>query len=78
MDSEQVVNRANIGKIFNAPPEEVMDALSSVAILDENKTWKLLVSDNDRFFETYVYYYNNFCLLFYYLIKQFILKCVLR
>jgi len=54
LDSEQIVNRKNIGKIFNAPPEEVMDVLTSIAILDENKTWKLLATNNDGFLETYV------------------------
>ncbi|XP_060846618.1 DNA-directed RNA polymerase III subunit RPC5-like [Rhopalosiphum padi] len=52
LDSNQIVNRKNIGKMFNAPPEEVKDALTSVAVLDENKTWKLLVTDNDGFLET--------------------------
>ncbi|XP_060863252.1 uncharacterized protein LOC132939863 [Metopolophium dirhodum] len=54
MDSDQIVNRKNIGKIFNAPPEEVKDVLNSVAVLDKTKTWKLLVTDNDGFLETYV------------------------
>ncbi|XP_026817433.1 DNA-directed RNA polymerase III subunit RPC5-like isoform X2 [Rhopalosiphum maidis] len=60
LDSNQIVNRKNIGKMFNAPPEEVKDALTSVAVLDENKTWKLLVTDNDGFLET-VENYNEIC-----------------
>jgi len=54
LDSGQIVNRKNIGKMFNAPPEEVKDVLTSVAVLDKTKTWKLLVTDNDGFLETYV------------------------
>jgi len=54
LDSNQIINRKNIGKMFNAPPEEVKDALTSVAKLDENKTWKLLETGNDKFLETYV------------------------
>lgn len=41
--------------MFNAPPEEVKDAITSVAELDENKKWKLLATDNDGFIEKYVY-----------------------
>lgn len=41
--------------MFNAPPEEVEDVLNSVAKLDENRTWKLLATDNDGFLEKYVY-----------------------
>lgn len=55
LDTDQIVNRKNIGKMFNAPPEEVKDALTSVAILDKNRTWKLLATDNDSFLETYVH-----------------------
>lgn len=54
LDSDQIVNRKNIGKIFNAPTEEVMDALTSVAFLDKSKTWKLLVTETDTLLETYV------------------------
>lgn len=54
LDTDQIINRNNIGKIFNAPPDEVKDALNSVAKLDENKTWKLLETNNDEFLETYV------------------------
>uniref|UniRef100_A0A2S2QF86 DNA-directed RNA polymerase III subunit RPC5 n=1 Tax=Sipha flava TaxID=143950 RepID=A0A2S2QF86_9HEMI len=60
LDSEQIVNRKNIGKMFNSPPEEVKDALTSVAILDENKTWKLLATDIDTFIET-VDEYSDIC-----------------
>jgi len=52
MDSNKIVNRKNIGKMFNAPPEEVKDVLNSVAELDEKKTWKLLLTDNDGFLES--------------------------
>lgn len=55
LDSDQTVNRKTLGKMFNAPPEEVKDALNSVAELDENKKWKLLATDNDGFIETYAY-----------------------
>lgn len=51
LDSNQTINRKNIGKLFNAPQEEVKDALDSIAKLDENKTWKLLDTDNDGFLE---------------------------
>lgn len=40
--------------MFNAPPEEVKDVLTSVAVLDDNKMWKLLITNNDEFLETYV------------------------
>lgn len=52
LDSDQFIDRSHIGKIFNAPTEEVKDALNSVAKLDENKTWKLLETSNDTFLET--------------------------
>ncbi|KAL5237487.1 hypothetical protein ACI65C_004897 [Semiaphis heraclei] len=60
LDSGQIVNRKNIGKMFNAPPEEVKDVLTSVAVLDQTKTWKLLVTDNDGFLET-LDNYNEIC-----------------
>ncbi|XP_022181333.1 DNA-directed RNA polymerase III subunit RPC5 isoform X3 [Myzus persicae] len=60
LDSGQIVNRKNIGKMFNAPPEEVKDVLTSVAVLDKTKTWKLLVTDNDGFLET-VDNYHEIC-----------------
>lgn len=60
LDSNQIINRKNIGKMFNAPPEEVKDALTSVAKLDENKTWKLLETGNDKFLET-VDNYDEIC-----------------
>ncbi|XP_060857041.1 DNA-directed RNA polymerase III subunit RPC5-like [Metopolophium dirhodum] len=60
LDSDQIVNRKNIGKIFNAPPEEVKDVLNSVAVLDKTKTWRLLVTDNDGFLET-VDNYKEIC-----------------
>lgn len=40
--------------MFNAPPEEVKDVLTSVAVLDDKKVWKLLITNNDGFLETYV------------------------
>lgn len=52
LDSNQPINRKNIGKMFNSPPEEVLDAFRSVAKLDENKTWKFLTTENDEFLET--------------------------
>lgn len=54
LDTDQIIDRKHIGKMFNAPPEEVKDALNSVAILDENRTWKLLETNNDTFLETCV------------------------
>lgn len=60
LDSGQIVNRKNIGKMFNAPPEEVKDVLTSVAVLDKNKMWKLLATDNDGFLET-MDNYNEIC-----------------
>lgn len=66
LDSDQIINRKNIGKLFNAPPDEVKDVLESVAKLDENKTWKLLATNNDDFFETYVQYLLYGCCVFFY------------
>ncbi|CAH1732329.1 unnamed protein product [Aphis gossypii] len=60
LDSNQIVNRKNIGKMFNAPPEEVKDVLTSVAVLDDKKMWKLLITNNDGFLET-VDNYNEIC-----------------
>jgi len=54
LDSDQFIDRKSIGKMFNAPPEEVKDALDTVAQLDKNKMWKFLETGNDKFLETYV------------------------
>ncbi|XP_050521996.1 DNA-directed RNA polymerase III subunit RPC5 isoform X2 [Daktulosphaira vitifoliae] len=44
LDSNQKINRKIIKDMFNAPPDEVYDAITSVAILDETKTWKFLAT----------------------------------
>lgn len=44
LDTNKKINRKMIQDLFNAPPDEVYDALTSVATLDETKTWTFLSS----------------------------------
>ncbi|VVC36160.1 Hypothetical protein CINCED_3A019093 [Cinara cedri] len=47
LDSGKNINRKDIGKLFNSPPDEVIDVLNSVAKLDEDKTWRFAFTEND-------------------------------
>ncbi|XP_050440506.1 DNA-directed RNA polymerase III subunit RPC5 isoform X2 [Adelges cooleyi] len=51
LDTNQAVNRNCLAKMFNAPSEEVYDAMTSVAVLDETKKWKLIATDSDGVLE---------------------------
>lgn len=60
LNSDKTINRKDIAKLFNSPPDEVKDVLNSVAKLNEDKIWKFAVTENDEFLET-KYAQQNIC-----------------